>query len=517
MIGASFRTMCRRSMRSLLAGSLAALACVVCTVAPAAAAGDKDVTVVLQEEPPSMEPCNSNTSIIGKVLKQNVIESLVDRNVKTGKLVPRLATSWDHPNDHAWIFHLRKNVKFHDGADFNSDAVIKAIDRTMDTRLDCQVRIGVFNDFKMKMTAVDPYTLKIVTNKPTPILPTRFVLLGIMSPNTPSGVMSNDPIGTGPYEFVKRIPGQEIDLKRFDGYWGKKPQVEHAKFIWRSESSVRAAMVKRGEADLAPNISQDDATSSKIDIAYPNSETTWLRIEVDRAPLNDIRVRKALNLAIDRKALRGTVFPKEAEPATQLDPPGTVGFNPNLKVWPYDPAKARKLLAAAKADGVPVGKQITIYGRIGIYPHSKESLEAIMGMLQNVGFNIKLQMNDVAEQVRYIQKPFPKPIVPNLLQDSHDNADGDVVFTMFYKFDSKGANSVLNNPKLDKLISEATAATGEKRVKLWNEAYKLVYHDMVAYIPLFHMVGFARVGSRINYQPSLKTNSEVELSTITFK
>jgi peptide/nickel transport system substrate-binding protein len=478
-------------------------------------AENTDVTIVLQEEPPSLEPCNANTSVIGKVLKQNVIETLVDRDAGTGVLTPRLATSWDHPDSLTWIFHLRQGVKFHDGADLTADAVIRAVNRTMDTRLDCQVRIGAFNDFKMQLSAVDPLTVKIVTDKPEPILPTRFVLLGIMSPNTSEGIMSNNPIGTGPYQLEKRTPGQEIDLKRFEGYWGDKPVVEHAKFIWRSESAVAAAMVAKGEADLAPNISQDDATTPQ-DVPYFNSETTRLRIQLDKPPLNDRRVREAINLAIDRDGLRGTVFPKDVQPATQLVPPGTLGYNKDLKVWPYDPGKARQLIAAAKADGVPVDTEFTIYGRLGVYPHSQESLEAVAGMLQEVGLKVKLQMLEIAQHVLYLQKPFPQPIKPNLIQDSHDNANGDAAFTVFYKYGGQGANSVLNDAGLNDVIAKASAATGDERGKLWAEAFKIINSDIIADVPLFHMVGYARVNPRITYRPTIKTNSEVELATINF-
>jgi peptide/nickel transport system substrate-binding protein len=505
------------SLRGMVAGSLLALTALLGTTT-ATLAQDRDITIVLQEEPFSVEPCDANTSIIGKVLKQNIVETLTDRDPTTGEILPRLATSWEHPDDLTWLFHIRQGVKFHDGADLNADAVIHAINRTLDTRINCEVRIKVFGGFTMQLSAPDPYTVKIVTDKPQPILPTMIVPVTIMSPNTPDGVMTDHPIGTGPYEFVSRTPGEEIDLKRFDGYWGDKPQVENVRYVWRSESSVRAAMVATGEADLAPNIAVDDATDSATDFPYPNSETTRLRIQVDQPPFDDRRVREALNFAVDRDALRGTLFPKDAIPATQLVPPGTVGYNADLQVWPYDPDKARQLLAEAKADGVPVDKEFTIYGRMGVYPHSTESLEAILGMLKDVGFNANLQMLEVAQHVIYLQKPYPEQISdhPNLIQDQHDNGNGDAVFTVLYKYGSTGANSVLHNDELDKTIDAASQATGKERVKLWNRAFEIIEHDVIADVMLFHMVGYARVNPRISYEPSIKTNSEVEIQTITF-
>jgi peptide/nickel transport system substrate-binding protein len=362
---------------------------------------------VLQEEPFSVEPCDANTSIIGKVLKQNIVETLVDKNPIDGRLVPRLATSWEQIDPLTWRFHLREGVKFHDGADFDADAVIYALERTLDTRIDCEVRIKAFSEIEITPKAVDSHTLDITTDKPAPILPTMMVPLTIMSPNTPMGEMSRHPVGTGPFGLVNWEAGEEINLKRFDGWWGEQPEVANARYVWRTESTVRAAMVELGEADLAPNIAVYDATSEAMDFSYPNSETTRLRIDVSQPPLGDRRVREALNLAIDRNGLGGSVFSKDVEPATQLVMLSINGHNPDLKVWPYDPDRARQLLAEAKVDGVPVDNVITIIGRTGVYPGSAESLEAIMAMLMGVGFNVELRMLEVAQHVKYLQKPYP--------------------------------------------------------------------------------------------------------------
>ena len=506
----------RPSLRGAVAGSLLALTALLGATS-ATLAQSRDITIVLQEEPYSVEPCNANTSIIGKVLRQNIVETLVDRDPDTGEIIPRLATSWEHPDALTWLFHLREGVKFHDGADFNAASVVYAINRTLNASFDCEVRIKVFGGFDIELSEVDPYTVKMVTSVPQPILPTMLVPVTIMSPNTPEAVMADRPIGTGPYEFVDRVPGTEINLRRFEGYWGEKPQVERAKYVWRSESSVRAAMVQTGEADLAPSIAVDDATTA-MDVPYPNSETSRLRIQSDQPPFDDRRVREALNIAIDRDALRGSVFSPDVIPSTQLVPPGTVGYNEKLEVWPYDPDRARQLLAEAKADGVPVDTPFTIYGRTGVYPHSTESLEAIMAYLQDVGFKPNLQMLEISQHVVYLQKPYPTEITgfPNLIQDQHDNGNGDAVFTVFYKYGSEGANSVLHDANLDALIAKASVSEGAEREETWEAAFKVIADDIIADVPLFYMVGYARVAPRINFQPNIKTNTEVSIQSITF-
>ena len=305
-------------------------------------------------------------------------------------------------------------------------------------------------------------------------------------------------------------------LERFDGYWGEKPEVEKATYVWRTELSVRAGMVATGEADIAPNITELDATDPSMDFSYFNSETTALRIDVTRPPLDDIRVRKALNLAIDRQALIGTIFPKDVVPATQLVVPSINGHNPDLKVWPYDPDQAMALLEEARAAGVPVDNEITLLGRIEIYPNATESMEALLAMLQAVGLNVKLRMVEVAEWVDIYTKPFAEDRPPTLHQTMHDNNNGDAVFTVFFKYHSDGAQSVLSDKELDGLIESATVAIGGERTKLWQEAFRRIYEDLVADVMLYHMVGYTRVGPRVKFTPSISTNSELQLAQIKF-
>jgi peptide/nickel transport system substrate-binding protein len=493
-----------------------------------ASAQNKIVTVVLSEEPEGLDGCNSNRSTVGRVVKQNIVETLTEINPKDGSITPRLALSWEKVDDKTWRFKLRQGVKFHDGAPFNAENAAKAIHRTMDTSvktgnargtggLDCETRTKSFGDLRITGKAVDEYTLEITANKPVPILPTRMGVVSLSSPNTPNDKLVLHPVGTGPYVFEKWTPGQEITLKRNEHYWGKKPQAEGARYIWRKESAVRAAMVKVGEADIAPNIAVQDATEKGMDFSYPNSETTRLRIDVTRPPLNDRRVRLALNYAIDRDALRGSVLSKDVIPATQIVVPSINGHNPKLKVWPYDPAKAKALLAEAKAAGVPVDKEIEMVGRTNIYPNATETMEAMMAMFQAVGFKVKLRMLEVAEWLDILTKPYAEDRGPVLLQAQHDNNNGDPVFSVFNKFACKGAQATTCDTKLDALIEKASTLSGEERSKTWQEVFRVINEDLVSDVWMFHMVGYSRVGKRINFTPSISTNSELHLEEITFK
>jgi peptide/nickel transport system substrate-binding protein len=370
----------------------------------------------------------------------------------------------------------------------------------------------------MEAKAVDTFTVELKTDKFEPLLPTLIGNLTICSPNTPMDKFTRNPIGTGPYKFVRWDAGTQIIFERFDGYWGAQPQVKKAVYVWRGESSVRAAMVAIGEADLAPGIAPQDANRPDMDHSYFNSETTSLRIGGPwEPPFNDRRFRMALNYAVDRTAIRGTILSRDVVPATQMVVPNIFGHNPDMKVWPYDPKKARQLLDEARKDGVPVDKEILLAARIALHPGDKEMAETLMTMYQAVGINMKIKWFEKLAHDTYRRKPFVLNVGPYLVQHMHDNNSGDAVFTAFHHYHCKGNISPMCDKQVDELIEKAQVATGEERRNLWRQAFKRANEEIIPDVVLFHMVGYTRVGKRINFKPSIATNNEIQLAQITFK
>ncbi len=488
-------------------------------LAPAFAADPaKDVTVVLSEAVELVDPCMAARQDVGRVISENVNEMLVEFDYVNGGLKPRLATEWSQIGADTWEFKLRPGVKWHDGTDFTAKDVAFTIERNKNAKLSCETGGKYFGGTEFSFAMPDDHTIRITTNPPQPILPLLMTVMPVQpAASTPADQFTRTPIGTGPYLFTDWTMGQSITLTRNPNYWGDQPQVEKATYLFRSDSAVAAAMVDTGEADIVPSVAIQDATNPETDFSYPNSETTSLRIDTRAAPLNDRRVREALNLAIDREAMLGTLFPADAQIATQLVVPTTIGYNADIPKWPFDPEKAKELIAEAKADGVPVDDQIRIIGRNGQYPNATEVMEAVMAMLQDVGLNVKLDMYDVSVWNNYFVAPFVSDAGPTLTQSQHDNATGDPVFTAFVKYDSEGTHSMVRDPEVDALIAKATAATGDERTKLWQQLFEKVNVEIIADMPLFHMVGFTRVSPRLNFKPTIATNSELQLSQIGFK
>jgi peptide/nickel transport system substrate-binding protein len=502
-------------------GAVLAVLLLLCAGSADAAPEPGAITIVLVTEPINLDPGENSRGIEGKVLTNNILENLTEINPADSSIIPRLATSWKQIDANTWHFLLRKGVKFHDGEDFNAAAVVFSIKRLYENKLNSTTRNKFFSGsggVMMTGKALDSHTLEIKTEKFEPLLPSAMRLVSICSPNTPMDKQTRNPIGTGPYKFVKWDAGTQVIVERFDGYWGKQPQVKKAIYVWRAESSVQAAMVLLGEADLAPDIAGVDANRPDMDTSYLNSETIYIRIGgIVEPPLNDRRFRMALNYAVDLNALRGTVFNKNVIPATQAIVPSIFGYNTNLKMWPYDPQKARQLLAEARKDGVPVDKEILLVGRTAWFPGVTESLEAVMGMYKAVGLNIKLRMLEAGVYREYQRKPFPKNIGPYLLQISHDNNKGDAAFSVFFNYACGGINSSTCDKKLDELIEKAQVALGEERKNLWWAVFKRIQEDIIPDVMMFHLVSYCRVGKRINFKPSLATVIEMQLAQITFK
>jgi peptide/nickel transport system substrate-binding protein len=498
-----------------LAISAASIVAVASFFSPAYAGG-KTLTVVLSEEPDIVDPCEATRSNVGRIIMQNVAETLVEIDPKDGSIKARLATSWKQTDNLTWEFNIRKGVKFHDGADLNAKTVVKSIKRALNPKYDCEARTKFFGNISVTPSAVGSHTVAIKTKTPQPIMPAMMGIMSITSPNTQEAKGERNPQGTGPYVFGKWTPGQSVTLKRFSGYWGSTPVVEDVMYVFRKESAVRAAMVKTGEADIAPNIAVQDATDPKMDFSYFNSETARLRIDMSQKPLDDIRLRKAMNLAIDLDALRGTIFAAGVVPQTQIVVPSINGHNPRLKPWPYNLAEAKKLVAAAKADGVDVGKEIVIIGRLGIYPNSTEAMEAMHAMLSEAGFNLKIKMMETAGWLNFLSRPYAEDRGPTLVQGQHDNNNGDAVFSMYNKYACEGAQSTTCDSKVEAGIKAATAATGDKRRDTWQEVQRRLHQDIVPDVQMFHMVGFSRVNPRIDFTPSIATNSQLQVSQVKF-
>jgi peptide/nickel transport system substrate-binding protein len=193
---------------------LLATALVATGFAPAAFAQDKSVTIVLSEELDVVEPCMASRSNIGRVILQNISETLTELEIGGGAMKPRLAETWEAVDDDTWRFKLRAGVKFTDGTDFDAEDVIYSLTRTTSDKITCEIGAKYFGGMKLTPVAIDATTLEITSDPPQPILPLLMSTLTIVPTGTDPDNFVREPIGTGPYIFSEWNAGQNIILTR---------------------------------------------------------------------------------------------------------------------------------------------------------------------------------------------------------------------------------------------------------------------------------------------------------------
>jgi len=496
--------------------SVAVLGLSGCSVAnsDAAAPSSNTVRVVLGQEPPTLEACESNLTSTGVVVRSNVTEPLIERNPKTGELEPKLATEWKATSETEWTLKLREGVKFQDGTPFNAEAAAFTIDRAVNSKLGCNVEGYVFGDADLKVKAVDASTLTVTTPEPDPILPLRLSFLEVVPTSTSTTAKVREPIGTGPYKIEQWDSGQKITLSTWDGYWGDKPAYAKAEYQWRSESSVRAAMVTSGEADVAMGLSPDDNIGD-LGVDYPNNETVALRLDANAAPLNDIRVRQAVNYAIDKEGIVNSLYQGKHKVAAQLVPEGVVGHNSALTGWPFDLDKAKSLVAEAKADGVDTSKQISLVVRSAQFPKITELGQVLQEQLGQAGLNVKLKMLETSQHLTYQVRPFPKDEGAVALMTQHGNQAGDAAFTVDQYMLSTGAQSYFGTPEFDAMIKKADAASGDERKKDFEEIFAYQNDKVVQFAHISHQTGIIGKAKSVNYTPSSSSGDELRVAEMT--
>jgi peptide/nickel transport system substrate-binding protein len=505
----------RRRLGVLAVAAL--LATSACTVANSeagdAGAGGDTLRIVLAQEPPTLEPCESSLTGTGMVVRSNITEPLVERDPTTGELAPLLATAWRQTSPTTWTFDLRTGVKFQNGQPFTAEDAAFTIDRAVNSDLMCNVDGYVFGDDPLGLRVDSPTKLTVTTKAPDPILPLRLSFVEIVPRTTATDAKVREPVGTGPYAVADWQTGISITLARNDTYWGAPPAYPRVRYVWRSESSVRAAMIAKGEADMAAAIDPVDATPENS-IAYPNNETTALRLDGREAPLDDLRVRKAVGLAIDRQAIVDTLFDGKGEAAAQLIPDGVVGFNPDLEPQRADPDAARRLVDEARSDGVPVDREITLVARNGQFPRVAETAEAMQYELGQIGLNVRILMLDTAAQLSYQLRPFPENVGPIAALVMHGNQAGDAAFTTSQYLLSDGPQSYFGTPELDEMIAAAGELSGQARQDAFAEIFAYQNEEVAQYAYIAHMRGLMGISPSVHYEPNPATGDELRLAEI---
>ncbi|MFZ4532976.1 MAG: ABC transporter substrate-binding protein [Alsobacter sp.] len=395
-------------------------------VAGPAPSGAQTLTMGVRAGPESMDPHFNALGVHVEAMK-HVFDTLVKSNEKL-QVEPSLAESWKPIDTTTWEFKLRKGVKFHDGSDFTADDVKFSIERipavtgpnpaTLYTRRIKEVRV------------VDPLTVNLVTDSAAPTLPNDLVRLFIVSSKAAAGLTretSNETfnsgkaaIGTGPYKFVSWTPKGDLALVRFDGYWGGPQPWERVVRKEISNDASRVAQLRTRQVDMISRVSAADVATLQKDVALsvPTQDTIFVfLLDFDMRektpqvsakdgtplaanPFRDPRVREAIDLAIDRRALGEISMEGMGSPATQLVSDGIFGYNSAVTVPRPDLDRAKQLLKDA---GYPDGFRFTLSFTVDRLPGDKEIGTTLAQMLARIG--IQVQPNGVPVSILFAARP----------------------------------------------------------------------------------------------------------------
>ncbi|MBI4675033.1 MAG: ABC transporter substrate-binding protein [Chloroflexi bacterium] len=471
-----------------------------------------------QGEPVCLDPAVITDGISGRVINQ-IYEGLVKFDKDTTNPVPSLAKSWTTSDDgKEWTFKLQEGVKFHDGTDFNADAVVKNFDYWANTKNSVhakqlaagqvfeyyEAQFGGFdeNGVIQKVEAVDPTTVKFTLKEPQgPFLNNLAMFVFVFASPTALDKYGTEtcknPVGTGPYKFVEWKPNEQVVLDAFADYWDKANAPKMKRVIIRNipNNSARLLALAAGEIHALEGMEPRDVAAIKDDPRFklllrPTNTTGYLAFNYNVKEFNDPKVRQAFAQAINKQAIVDALYGGTGLVAKEFQPPSLWGYNPNVEDWKYDPEAAKKLLAEAGfANGLSEvtfdGKKVPLefwYMPVSrpYYPNPKDIATAMAADLAKAGINVSLQTVDWAT---YLDRRSKGELPLYMLGWTGDNGDPDNFVCYFFCLGTGDKPLSREGFANDKEVSDilkkaATTIDKAERTKLYQQAEQLI-HDKV--------------------------------------
>ena len=397
---------------------------------PAAPSGT--LTAALPLEPNSVNPPNGADRMAELVIIQ-VFDALLGVDFTTGEIMPALATEWSISDDGTtYEFTLREGVTFHDGSAFNADDVVATFEAGRDP-----VNAYAADYEGITVEVIDPLHVRLVRETPDVTYLRRLAETYIISDEQFAAggnqAIEESPIGTGAFKFVEWTKGDRIALAANENYWDEgKPHLAELIFRPIPESSTRLAAIQTGEVDIVNRLSADEAQSllsaENVEVVrYPADRVYYIAFNNLSTgiglPTEDARVRQAMNYAVNRQAIVDGLFNGFARLSTGFVTPSNLGYDEALEPFPYDPDKAKELLAeAGYADGFEIGMACPI----GAYTNFEEVCQAIAADLSNVGITITGGEVELMESGVYWDKEAAKELPP-LFGDSWSASVGEAL------------------------------------------------------------------------------------------
>ncbi len=448
--------------------------------------------------------------------QRHIFDTITIRT-RTGKVVPRIATAWKSLSPLKWQLTLRKGVKFQDGTPMTAKDVGQSIvDAATNPKSQVRAYVPGVKGFKV----VDPHTLVVTFSKPDPLFPTHLATVPVMPEKEirkeGRTAFEKHPIGTGPYKFVNWRSDDHLVLSAWKGFWGQQPAFKHVKLVAIPNSATRIASLLSGQVQVVEKITPSNFARVKgsgkayITVA-PGNRTMYLAMDYHnkknspgmpdggKNPFMQPAVRKAVDMAVNRKLINKKIFGGQMTVAHQFLPKSNEGYNPNAKVIPYAPDKAKKLLAKA---GYGSGFKLRLDGPNDRYLYDSLVAQALGGLLGKIGLTVKV--NAVPKTVF-----FPQMFKGNSTMYFQGWGSTDPISTWNMEFHcpnkAKGYGSANHehycNKKADALMAKAAKTFDrKKRVALEQKVYGIAIKKDFAYLPLYYQNVIAGVANKVGWK-----------------
>ena len=484
-------------------GALAALVAVVMLVLAACGSQPQESSVselVIAQgtDPQTLDPHGSTVQQALNI-SMAIAEPLIYLNYETGELEPLLAESWEPIGENVWEIRLRQGISFTNGEPFTAEAVKFSLERVGLPELASPATIYIrpIQDVRV----ADDYTVHIITDGPSPVIPLYLTRIGMVPPQyvTENGheIMSQQPVGTGPYKLVSWQKDERVVLEANPDYWRGAPTIDRIVFRSIPEASTRVAALRAGEADIIAHVPLEevDRLGEGLSVATtPSLRTMMLDFDLlDDGPQQDRRVRQALNYAIDVDAIVNNVL---AGYGRKLDGQPIsaeyFGYSDEIEAYPYDPDRARALLAeAGYDDSNPL--RLTFYATNGRYLRDQEVAQAITGQFSQVGVQVDLQ---ILEWGQFLQRMLDRALEPLAMWGAATVPDADVWLGSMLTCGA--AYSTYCNEELDELVRQAGRELDtQRRREIYAEVLRLI-HEEAPYVFLYQQYDVWGVSDRVS-------------------
>ena len=443
----------------------------------------QDLIIAMGAEPENLDPITMMSSPAATI-SEHMAETLIYMDVD-GSLQPSLAVSWEPAaDDMSWDLTLREGVEFHDGTPFNAEAVKINLDRFME-KAPYAFLLSEVSDVEV----VEDHLVRIHLERAFAPIASHLShsFIAMQSPASlealAEGEFVEGPVGTGPFKYETWNRGQDIVMVRNDNYWGDVPQLDSVTFRFIPEEGSRVVALESGEVHAIMAVPPTEIDRLKgvdgIDVVEETSvRVIYLGFNQDLEIFEDVRVRQALNYAVDKQAIVDTIFQGVGSPSTSPVVPAIFGYT-EMETYEYDVDKAKELLADA---GYGDGLDITLYHPTGRYPQDASVAEAVQAMLADVGINATLETLDWGTYLETVI------IEPELAQ--HDifmlgwgtmTLDSDYgLYALFHSSQFPPSNNVSYyvNEDVDALLDEArVTADRAAREEMYEEAINIIWED----------------------------------------